>query len=82
MERLVLLSPGNVIDRSALEKALPARKRQTTVTNTAAQDPWQLVQELRQSGLGARKIAKILAQQGHEIKYYQIAYRLDKGSSR
>ena len=82
LERLVLLSPGNVIDRSALEKALPARKRQTTVTNTAAQDPWQLVQELRQAGLGARKIAKILAQQGHEIKYYQIAYRLDKGSSR
>lgn len=82
LERLVLLSPGNVIDRSALEKAMPSKKRQLAATDTAPQDPWAIVQELRQAGFGARKIAKILAKQGHEIKYYQIAYRMDKGSPR
>jgi hypothetical protein len=76
------LSPGTIIDRSALEKALPSKKRQHEFNNVKQQDPWSIVEELRQAGLGARKIAKLLSEQGHDIKYYQIAYRMDKGSSR
>lgn len=82
LERLVLLSPGAVIDRIALEKALPPKKRQSVAANIAPKDPWAIVKELRQAGLGARKIAKLLSQQGHDIKYYQIAYRMDKGDPR
>ena len=82
LERLVLLSPGTVIDRSALEKALPSKKRQRESNKAKQQDPWSIVEELRQAGFGARKISKLLAQQGHDLKYYQIAYRLDKGGSR
>lgn len=82
LERLVLLSSGTVIDHSALEKALPSKKRQREFNKVKQQDPWSIVEELRQAGLGARKIAKLLSEQGHDIKYYQIAYRMDKGGSR
>ena len=82
LERLVLLSSGAVIDHSALEKALPSKKRQREFNKEKQQDPWAIVEELRQAGLGARRIAKLLSEQGHDIKYYQIAYRMDKGGSR
>ncbi|WP_066496864.1 sigma 54-interacting transcriptional regulator [Abyssisolibacter fermentans] len=40
--------------------------------------PKQMILDLRNNGLGPRKISKILQEQGYDIKYYQIAYYLKK----
>jgi len=37
-----------------------------------------LINELADDGLGPRRIANILNEQGIDIKYYQVAYRLKK----
>lgn len=76
IERMVLLSPGSIIEKTSVENVLLAASR----TNTAKtrSDMWSLVDEFRKTGMGARKIAKILGQKGYEVKYYQIAYYLDK----
>jgi len=77
MERLVLLSPGTVIQRQEVEDVLNIPTRGNTLLKTPS-DIWSLVDEFRKVGMGARKIAKILTQKGYEIKYYQIAYHFDK----
>ena len=80
MERLMLLSPNSLIDRPAVEAAMNATGKATSPGQAPA-DLWSRVEELRKSGMGARKIAKVLTQQGHPIKYYQISYHFDKEHS-
>ena len=77
IERLVLLSPGAVIQRQEVEDVLNIPARGNSLSK-APSDIWSLVDEFRKAGMGARKIAKILTQKGYEIKYYQIAYYFDK----
>jgi len=77
VERLVLLSPNPKIEKQHVEDVLNISHQSNTALKTAP-DMWALVEELRKSGIGARKIAKLLAQKGYDIKYYQIAYRFDK----
>lgn len=77
VERLVLLSPSPKIEKQHVEDVLNISHQSNTALKTAP-DMWALVEELRKSGIGARKIAKLLAQKGYDIKYYQIAYRFDK----
>lgn len=40
----------------------------------------EIILQLRDQGLGPRKIAKALNRKGYDIKYYQIAYKLKKYS--
>ena len=80
-ERLVLLSPGAVIQRQEVEDVLNIPTRENSSVKTSS-DIWSLVDEFRKAGMGARKIAKILTQKGYEIKYYQIAYHFDKSNRR
>lgn len=40
--------------------------------------PKKIIMELRNRGLGPRKISNILQEQGYDIKYYQVAYYLKK----
>jgi PAS domain S-box-containing protein len=77
VERLVLLSPGPVIERRQVEEVLNVAGRAGAAANAPA-DMWELVDDFRRAGMGARKIAKILGQKGYEVKYYQIAYYFDK----
>lgn len=77
MERLVLLSPGETIEKQHVEEVLNFPHRISS-PSMASPDIWSLVDEYRKNGMGARKIATILAQKGYEIKYYQVAYHLDK----
>jgi len=77
MERLALLSPHSVIDIHAVESAQNAACKTNSRGHTS-DDLWSLVAELRKTGMGARKIAKVLTQQGYPIKYYQISYYFDK----
>ncbi|MDT8901570.1 sigma 54-interacting transcriptional regulator [Anaeroselena agilis] len=82
VERLVLLSPGAEIGRQEVAAVLSVPAKQARVTRPTAGDAWPLVEEYRKLGMGARKIARALAQQGYDIKYYQVAYRLDKAKNR
>jgi len=77
MERLVLLSPGETIEKQHVEEVLNFPHRISS-PSMASPDIWSFVDEYRKNGMGARKIATILAQKGYEIKYYQVAYHLDK----
>ncbi|SHI32596.1 arginine utilization regulatory protein [Dethiosulfatibacter aminovorans DSM 17477] len=36
----------------------------------------QMIEELNKNGFGPRRIAKILTEEGYNIKYYQVAYKL------
>ncbi len=77
VERLVLLSPGAEIVRRQVAEVVNVPNKPCAAANPPA-DVWALVEEYRKMGLGARKIARVLAQKGYDIKYYQVAYRLDK----
>lgn len=77
VERLVLLSPGPELERQQVEDIINVSNQSKTSLKTPT-DMWTLVEEFRKAGMGARKIAKLLVQKGYEIKYYQIAYYLDK----
>jgi PAS domain S-box-containing protein len=80
VERLVLLSPSPIIEKQHVEDVLNVPNRTNSSLKTDS-DMWSLVAEFRKAGMGARKIAKLLTQKGYEIKYYQIAYHLDKEKS-
>lgn len=80
VERLVLLSPGAEIGRRQVAEVVNVPDKPGAAANPPA-DVWALVEEYRKMGMGARKIARVLAQQGYDIKYYQVAYRLDKEKS-
>lgn len=77
VERLVLLSPCPELKRQHVEDVINV-SNQSNISLETPTDMWTLVEEFRKAGMGARKIAKLLAQKGYEIKYYQIAYYLDK----
>lgn len=76
-ERLALLSPQAELGRREIETVLSMAGRDSLIDQGKG-DLWVLVDELRQRGMGARKIARIAADKGYEIKYWQIAYHLDK----
>lgn len=76
VERLVLLSPSSEIEKQHVKDVLDGPK--ANISSKTASDMWSLVDEFHKAGMGARKIAKLLGQKGYEVKYYQIAYRLDK----
>ncbi len=78
VERLVLLSPGAEIGRQQVAEVVNAASKPEAAAAQPAADVWALVGEFRKLGMGARKIARVLTQKGYDIKYYQVAYRLDK----
>lgn len=77
VERLVLLSPSPVIEKRHVEEVLSVSQKAGAAANTPG-DMWALADDFRRAGMGARRIAKVLAQKGYEVKYYQVAYHLDK----
>ncbi len=80
VERLVLLSPSPAIERRHVEEVLNVSKTAGVSAQTSA-DMWALVDDFRRAGMGARKIAKRLGQKGFNVKYYQVAYHLDKAKA-
>ena len=78
VERLVLLSPGTEIGRRQVAEVASGAGKPEAAAAKASADVWSLVEEFRKLGMGARKIARVLNQKGYDIKYYQVAYRLDK----
>ncbi|MDR7865729.1 MAG: sigma 54-interacting transcriptional regulator [Sporomusaceae bacterium] len=78
VERLVLLSPGAEIGRRQVAEVVNVASKPEAAAAQPAADVWALVGEFRKLGMGARKIARVLTQKGYDIKYYQVAYRLDK----
>ena len=91
LERVVLLAEGPDIQAGDVEKVLGSAdgsfRRQNAQTSFLPEECsgdaeeeviWRRVAELRKLGLGPRRISRILKEEGKQIEYYQIAYRLKR----
>lgn len=74
--------PSNLMEVDDYKKDEKIRENVSYVTNdnNDLSKLDEIIKQLRDQGLGPRKIAKTLNNKGYNVKYYQIAYKLKKYS--